>query len=144
MNWILIALPAAIWLTLRLVLPNRAYEFDFDAQHATFSLLLGNYIKLAGGMIVACLAAALFGRWQHLPQGVVLSCLVGALYAFLFILWTQVTYERYLHHRYGRNGTLGPSIYTAGKYAATHALGWSAVACSVVGIGMTVMLAWQN
>jgi hypothetical protein len=144
MGWLVIAVPVSIWLSVRSILPNRAYDFDFDTQHATFSLLLGYYVKIAGGMIAVCIAAALFSRWQHIGREIVLVCAAGALYAFLFVLWLVVVFEIYCHRRYLRSGALGPSIYGPNKYALTHALGWSAVIFTIIGTGLTVWTSWAS
>jgi len=140
MGWIFLALPAAIWLVLRLILPNHDWEMDFDTGHGTFAIMLGTYLKFVGVMVVAGLGAALLGRWQHEADGIVAACLAGVLYAFLFALHTSVRYEHYLQTRYPRSGLLGPSPYSTSQYALTHALAWSAVTFIIYGVGATVWL----
>lgn len=142
MEWIFLALPASIWLVLRLVLTNQARDMDFDTGHGTFAIFLGTYIKFVGAMVAVSLGMALLARWQHEPDGIVFACLAGALYAFLFALHLTVRYEYFLHIRYPRNGSIGPSPYSVNQYALTHALGWSAVIFVVIGSAMAVLLAW--
>jgi hypothetical protein len=133
-EFIFAGLPAGIWLVLRVILPNKTFDFDWDAQHATFMLLIDKFLVIAGSIAVIGMMLALYDAHRSLPLVVTGSCLAAALYAFLFILHLVTSYQTYLHHRYQRSGMLGPSTYTTAKYALTNALGWSAVVFFIYGV----------
>lgn len=138
MFWIFIALPAAIWCILRLILPNQRWEFDFDVTHATFFLLIDRYQKVAGWMIAVAFATACYGRWRGTPESGVQCCLEAAFYAFAFIVYTLTRYENYLQTVYRRDGRIGESPYTTSQYALTRTLGYSAVIFLLMGVAMVV------
>lgn len=136
---IFIAIPAIIWGLYRVSLPNLPIEFDFDANHGTFFLLLDRYVGLARTMLAVDLLGAAAGKHMNMPLGVIVTLLAGGFYAFAFNVYIVSRYEVYLHHRYLRNGQPGVSVYSLSQYAMTRALGFSAAIFTVCGIAMAVL-----
>ena len=136
---IFIAIPALIWIVLRLTLPNQRWEWDWDTAASTFTLLLGHYLRLAQGMVVADVLLAFAGARLNLPMAAVYCSLAGAVYGLLFLVWILVRYEGYVHQRYRRDGSAGFSLYTTAQYAMTRTLGYSTVLFTMAGLVWTVV-----
>lgn len=125
---------------IRVTLPSVNVDLDFDNAHATFTILLDKYLLIARGLIAldVVLSFLAASRQESMPAH---CCLAGAVCGILFCVWLTSQYEIYLQNRYPRfnGGSLGPSVYTAGKRAVTLALGWGMVLFTV--IGLVVVLA---
>jgi hypothetical protein len=136
---IFILAPAMCWLVLRLVLPNALWDFDPDVVHGSFLVIFQYFVKLASGLVVGDAALAVYGARHEVPFGARDFLLAGAVYGILFLVWTLLNYQIYLHARYKRDGTSGESTYTTARYAMTRTLVYSTVAFSLGGIVWTIL-----
>lgn len=135
---VFIVVPVFIWAACRVLLPNTTFELDFDVTHATFMLLYDRLYNIAWLMFVGGIALALYGKHEFVPKVASESCLAGALFALAFVVYLLLSYQKYLHARYPRNGAPGISPYTVNRYALTNTLGFSALIFFVMGVVLTV------
>jgi hypothetical protein len=126
--------PLVLWAFFRVSLSNTMFEFDFDAAHATFSLMLGHFVSIARLLMAVGFGMALASKYTHASSDVIWVCLAGAIYGLLFNVYLCLRYESYLAVRYPHNGMPGQSNYTVSRYATTLALGWSAVILTLMGV----------
>jgi|SRR6185437_15317505 len=131
MNWIFPATIAVLWIAVRITLPNLPVDLDFDANHGTFFVLLNQYVGMTKCMVALDLVLAWYGRQNPMADH---CCLAGAIAGILFCVWTTAAYERYLHARYPRNGSMSTCNYTPSKYATTLALGAGTLMFTIMGI----------
>jgi hypothetical protein len=136
---IFIAIPALIWTILRLTLPNQRWEWDWSQAESTFTLLLGHYMRLVQGMVIADVLLAFADARLEVPFAAESCCLAGAIYGLLFLVWLLTHYEYYVHQRYRRDGSAGFSPYTTAQYAMTRTLGYSTVLFTIAGLVWTVV-----
>ncbi len=136
---IFLAIPATIWTVLRLTLPNQRWEWDWSMAESTFTLLLGHYLRITQGMVVADALIAFAGARLTLPLAAVSCSLAGAVYGILFMVYTTASYEKYVHARYRRDGSAGESPYTTSSYALVRTLGYSTVMFTIGGLVWTVI-----
>ena len=96
-------------------------------------------MKKANLGLTVLAALAVYGAKHEVPVGARDFLLAGAVYGILFLVWTLLAYQRYLHARYPRDGSPGVSPYTTAQYALTRTLGYSTVVFSLGGLIWTVL-----
>jgi hypothetical protein len=127
-----------LWGLLRLVTPSVAYDLDFDTGHGTFLMLYQQYARCLWAIFWTGLLGAVADQGA-VGHGDAPAVLLGsAVHALVTNLWLLLSYERYLQGRYPRDGSLGPSNYTANRYALTLALAAGTVGLFVTGLALAL------
>lgn len=113
---------------------SEAYDLDPKAIANAFEPFLAKYLRLAefmiglatGSIVLLVGSSALHGQSGHLPWHYASPLLLLAwcvLYGLLFMAWLILHYEGYKHG----------NKHTKALYALSETLGFSALACFVIG-----------
>jgi hypothetical protein len=146
-----VGIPIVIWVMLTFILAGKRYEMDCGLGNGSFFGIFTIYRHLALITFAVALLFAIKSAEHGWPPATIV-CGAAALYDILFIAWTAYCYEGYLHSKYPKNppmGTppelqaafmtgkaqyVGPTNYSAPKYALTLTLGFSSLALFVIGV----------
>jgi hypothetical protein len=128
----ILALPALLWMILRISMSAGPYNMDQGQHRGSFFPLLILYSVFAYIILIASACGAFFSYCadQNWPAFLFLSAGIEAL---LFAGFLVFFYEGYMHAT-----ASGTSNYTLNKYAVVLSLGVSAVVTFVLAVGLMV------
>lgn len=156
-----VSLPILIWVALMCIAPHGTarWEMDWSTTPGSFAYLQSYYTYSFSVIFWSGISLSLYIAtiYRQEPAGILA---LSALYALAFNLWVTYCYEGYLHSKYPKippppppsqvdgcsvryiteSTYIGPSNYTATKYAATLSLAFSSVILFIIGVLMAVNL----